>query len=137
MLREELRSIYRKGKSIVHLRERIEVIEARVMSITQRLSQMPKGSAHNSNMLERYIDLKTKLSKMVDDLEEELQMADVFISDIKDPLLQTVLFYKYRDMLSWEDVARKMGDGYSVDALKKMVYRFFENEERGSQSSPR
>ena len=129
MLRDELRSIYRKGKSIVHLKERIEVIEARVMSITQRLSQMPKGCAHDSNMLERYIDLKTKLSKMVNELEEELQMADVFISDIKDPLLQTVLFYKYRDMLSWEDVAAKMGDGYSVDALKKMVYRFFEREE--------
>jgi len=128
MLRDELRSIYRKGKSIVHLKERIEVIEARVMSITQRLSQMPKGSAHDSNMLERYIDLKTKLSKMVDELEEELQMADVFISDIKDPLLQTVLFYKYRDMLSWEEVARKMGDGYSADSLKKMVYRFFKEK---------
>ena len=61
-----------------------------------------------------------KLETMVCDAED-------FIDQIEDSETRRIMKYFYIDGLSWAQTADAMGDGYTGDACKKKVQRFFKS----------
>lgn len=67
--------------------------------------------------LERTEYLLSKLEKLREEIE-------TFIVDIEDSEVRRILTFRYVDDLSWNQVARAMGPGYTADACRKKHKRF-------------
>ena len=115
---QDLRSAIRQ------LSERVEVLEAKVQSTTKELSAMPKGGSGSNDMVERLIILKDKLQAKRDEYEMMVIDAEMRIADIQDPLISTMVTYKYVNNYGWRKVARKVGGGNTPDSCRMMVKRY-------------
>ena len=54
-------------------------------------------------------------------MNEILQEVEDYIRSVEDSSVRRMLMYRYIDKLTWRQVARKMGDGYTEDAVRKSV----------------
>ena len=56
----------------------------------------------------------------------EKQRLERFIAGVDDSMTRQVMELRFNELLPWNAVAARMGGGSSVDALKKMLYRYLE-----------
>lgn len=77
--------------------------------------------------LDRYADIDRELAGMVNDIE-------IFISQVPDPRIRTILRLKYIDARTWREIGRKYGKGASW-AFKKVEAYFsksIDEEKKGT-----
>ncbi len=72
--------------------------------------------------LDRYAEIDTELIGMVDEIE-------VFISEVPDPRIRTILRMKYVDGRTWREIGRRYGKGPSW-AFKKIEAYFSESVDK-------
>lgn len=124
MTKEELKNVKYLTKEIERLRNRIEELEAAVMSVTAKNDGMPKGGGV-SYLVEDLVDLKTMLNFKIWELETQKVRAERFVESITDSLTRMVIAHRYIDGLSWRQVAFHIGGGNTEESVKKIAYRFF------------
>ena len=107
MSEKELSKYYYLKKEIKDLEERIETLGNGVGSI--KISDMPKGSSKISSIEEKIVELKEKwINARVSALEEYLRI-ETYINSIEDIEIRLIARYRYLDLLSWEQIAVKIG----------------------------
>lgn len=61
-------------------------------------------------------------------LDNERIQVQEFISRLKDPQIRRIITFRCVQRLPWMEVARRMGAGYTDDAVRKVYARFLEKE---------
>mgnify|MGYP002525525156 CR=1 FL=1 len=60
-------------------------------------------------------------------LDNERTQVQEFISRLKDPQIRRIVTLRCINRLHWSEVAKKMGEGYTEEAVKKAFSRFLQN----------
>lgn len=125
MSEKELSNYYYLKKEIKDLEERIETLGNGVGSI--KISDMPKGSSKISSIQEKIVELKEKwINARVSALEEYLRI-ETYINSIEDIEIRLIARYRYLDLLSWEQIALKIGKGQDRTTVSKKMRSFLDN----------
>jgi hypothetical protein len=125
MSEKELSKYYYLKKEIKDLEERIETLGNGVGSI--KISDMPKGSSKISSIEEKIVELKEKwINARVSALEEYLRI-ETYINAIEDIEIRLIARYRYLDLLSWEQIALKIGKGQDRTTVSKKMRSFLDN----------
>lgn len=67
-------------------------------------------------------------------IEETLIEIDVFINSVPDSELRRILRFRFVDEMSWKQVAKLMGEGYTVSACKMKASRFLNCDVRDEKT---
>ena len=121
-----LTQIFYEDRECEKLIEQLQELEAKLESSTQRLMLAP-GKGPDSNLKEKYINLKNKLEDLKENLEQHVLDARYYIAGLDDSLVRLVLTFRYLDLNSWEEVAANIGGGMTAESARKIAYRFFLN----------
>lgn len=61
-------------------------------------------------------------------LDNERIQVQEFINRLKDPQIRRIINFRCISRLQWSEVAKKMGAGYTEEAVKKSFSRFLQRE---------
>lgn len=68
------------------------------------------------------------LCDRVSELYKERAQVQKLISSLKNPQIRRIVSFRCIDRLEWSDVAKKMGKGYTEEAVKQAFCRFLKRE---------
>lgn len=68
------------------------------------------------------------LCDRVSELDKERAQVQKLISSLKNPQIRRIVSFRCIDRLEWSDVAKKMGKGYTEEAVKQAFCRFLKRE---------
>lgn len=71
--------------------------------------------------------LQRKLNRKIDELMDAAEETEEYINSIDDSLTRQILFLRYVNGLTWEQVAASIGGGNTADSVRKVSERFLEN----------
>lgn len=69
---------------------------------------------------------KSMLIQLQDELLEQTNEVEKFISEIDDSRMRRIINYRFIERLSWNRIADMMGGGNTEDSVKKAYQRFME-----------
>ena len=137
---DDLSQLYYLDREIKRYDQRIDELRAQRTAISAPPFDREPSGKNDSPGRESKIE---RLTAEIIDLEEllrlnrekrvvEKQRLERFISGVDDSLTRQVMELRFSELLPWNAVAARMGGGSSVDALKKMVYRYLERHDDGA-----
>lgn len=120
--------------------QRIDELRAQRVAISApAFDREPNGKNDGpgrDNKIERLtaeiIDLEELLRLNREKRIVEKQRLERYIDSVDDSLTRQVMELRFNELLPWNAVAARMGGGASVDALKKMVYRYLERHNKAA-----
>lgn len=68
------------------------------------------------------------LCDRVSELDKERAQVQKLISSLKNPQIRRIVSFRCIDRLEWSAVAKKMGTGYTEEAVKQAFCRFLKRE---------
>lgn len=101
--------------TVVGSRADLTIGTIKITGIAQQ--ELDRLNELNHKRIEKMVTFQKKLEKMVVDLEE-------YIENIPDSEVRRIVRLRYISNLSWNQVARRMGEGYMEDACRKKLNRF-------------
>ena len=57
-------------------------------------------------------------------LDDELEEIDIWIAHVPDSMTRQIIWMRYLQGLSWQQVATRMGGGNTADGMRKKIERF-------------
>lgn len=129
MDKKTLYRLFYLPKQIELRRREIERIQERLTGISPNLSGMPHGGGVHDKIGEgvpELVDRKNELEEMIRGYLDEEKRINRWIDDIEDIQVQTIVIYRFREKMSWDEVADGMDSVVTSDACRKMVDRYLE-----------
>lgn len=129
----ELSKLYYIKKLIERDAMRLAELEARLQPGGMNMSGMPHNPSPK-NMMEEVvpiiIEVKDRLKKEQLEYEQEEQRLEGFIRTIEDYQIRLILAYRFVDLMTWQQVAMKIGGNNTDESVKKLCYRFLKKTEK-------
>ena len=144
MTLKELSQLYYLNREIERDQERLEQLRTSVSAPgAPNYDGMPKSPSFE-NRLERYIaeivDLEAIIqAKITQCLHErnrlERYIADgiSYIAEIPDSLTRQIFQLRFINGLTWTQIAFSVGGGNTEEGVRKRVYRYLEQENKGEK----
>lgn len=129
MTKEELSRLYDLKKLEQKLREKLADTRLEAQSIPgSRLDGMPRGPRNNTSRVEMLAVKAAELEgaikeKQVEAIHIEAEMRKA-IGDVPDCKTRLILLYRFVYLLSWEDVAQKLGVKETAGGVRKDCERY-------------
>lgn len=105
----------------------IQRIQERLTSASPNLSGMPHGGGVHDKIGEGVVELVTRkeeLEELVSGYRLELNDLEEWVESIEDIQIQTMIELRYKERMTWNQVADAMGCVNTDDSCRKMVERF-------------
>lgn len=126
--KKDLSQLYYLKREIRSDEQRLADLEAAATKITSSMSGMP-GSGKRSD--------KTALGAEIADLKKiihsknEMCIAHYnrimrFVAELDDSFMRQIITYRHLDLMSWRNIAQKIGGGNSEDGIRMAYNRFLE-----------
>ena len=129
---KELSQLYWLNKEIEMDQKRLEELEWSAIPGSPIISDMPTGSHNNESKVEKIaaeiVDLKVIIAAKQIQCIHERQRLERYIAEIPDSETRMIFTYRFVEGLSWGDVAICVGDGNTADRVKKVCYRYLNDE---------
>lgn len=132
MTKKELTELYYISREIEMWRVELERIRA---AQTDLKSPSPNGMPRNGEgkdpigeKVVRIVEAEKELQQLIGELEEKKRRAQRYIVTIDDSLIRQIITYRCLSLMTWEEVAAKVGGSNSADSVRKQFDRFFERE---------
>ena len=134
MTLKELSQLYWLNREIERDKERLEELKQKSRSISgQAITGMPSGGSPAGSSIDRcvaeIVDLEMIISAKITQCMHERNRLERYIADIPDSLTRMIFTLRFINGLSWLQVALHIGGGNTADAVKKVCYRYLENED--------
>lgn len=127
-----LNKYYLLEEAISDCEESIAYIEARLIGSPKiDTSGIPKNPTPKNRTEETYIELaqrKADLEKMKRKYEEQKKEVEEYINCIDDLLVKRIFEKRVLQNKRWSVVAKELGGNNTTDSVKKMYYRYLNNE---------
>ena len=130
------RTLYRLfvlPKMIEQKQREIQRIMDRLTSISPNLSGMPHGGGVHDKLGEGVPDLvdkKRELEEIRRGYEQEEARLNGWIDGIEDLQIQLIFSLRFKERMSWNEVADTVGGNNSEDSVRMTVNRYLEKGEK-------
>lgn len=129
---KELSQVFELQREIDLYDQRIDALRARRTTINAPAFDKEPGSRADPS----HSKIETLTAEIID-LEEllrlhrrqrviELQRLERYIAGVDDTTVRQIMQLRFAELLTWREVAARMGPCYTEDQLKKMLYRYVE-----------
>jgi len=130
MDKKTLYRLFYLPKQIEQKKREIQRIQERLESISPNLSGMPHGVGVHDKLGEgvpELVDKKRELEEMIRSFQREEDAINDWIDGIDDLQIQLMVSLRFRERMSWTQVADEAGGGIVTDdSCRKMIDRFLE-----------
>ena len=72
--------------------------------------------------------VRKRLAKECAEYISERDRLERYISEIDDYLIRLIVAYRFVDLLTWWQIAQRIGGNNTEDSVKKQCYRFFKKQ---------
>ena len=130
------RTLYRLfvlPKMIEQKQREIQRIMDRLTSISPNLSGMPHGGGVHDKLGEGVPDLvdkKRELEEIRRGYEQEEARRNGWIDGMEDLQIQLIFSLRFKERMSWNEVADTVGGNNSEDSVRMTVNRYLEKGEK-------
>lgn len=137
MTLKELSQLYYLNREIERDQERLEKLRARASAPgAPNYDGMPKSPSFE-NRLERYIaeivDLEAIIQAKITQCLHERARLERYIAEISDSLTRQIFQLRFINGLTWVQIAFSVGGGNTEEGVRKRVYRYLEQENKGEK----
>ena len=132
MTRKKLEQVYHLNKELKMWQQRLMELQADIALSPKVLDGMPysKTNSVGSPTEAKAIKL-AEVAKVIEGKISEIQIAlmdiEIFISSIEDSKTRQIVEYRCCMLKSWQEVAQKIGDGYTEDSVRQIYHRFLKD----------
>ena len=129
MTKRELEQIYFLHKELKMWQNRLSELEADIALSPKEMDGMPYSRTNGvSSPTELKAVRLAEVRKIVEGKLSEIQLtiADIeeYIASIDDSMTRQIVEYRCCKLMSWVDVADRMGNGYTSEAVRQIYHRF-------------
>ncbi len=120
-------------KQIEQKKREIQRIWDRLTSMSPNLSGMPHGSGVHDKVGDGVVELVTKkeeLEAQMRGFEQEEKAINDWIDSVEDIQVNLILCLRFREKLTWNEVADQMGGINTDDSCRKMIDRYLEKGDK-------
>ena len=137
MTLKELSQLYYLNREIERDQERLEKLRARASAPgAPNYDGMPKSPSFE-NRLERYIaeivDLEVIIQAKITQCLHERARLERYIAEIPDSLTRQIFQLRFINGLTWVQIAFSVSGGNTEEGVRKRVYRYLEQENKGEK----
>lgn len=137
MTLKELSQLYYLNREIERDQERLEKLRASASAPgAPNYDGMPKSPGFE-NRLERYIaeivDLEAIIQAKITQCLHERARLERYIAEIPDSLTRQIFQLRFINGLTWVQIAFSVGGGNTEEGVRKRVYRYLEQENKGEK----
>lgn len=137
MTLQELSQLYYLNREIERDQERLEQLRIRAsVPGSSNYDGMLKSPGFE-NRLERYIaeivDLEAILQAKITQCLHERNRLERYVAEIPDSLTRQIFELRFINGLTWMQIAFNVGGGNTEEGVRKRVYRYLEQENRGEK----
>lgn len=137
MTLKELSQLYYLNREIERDQERLEKLRASASAPgAPNYDGMPKSPSFE-NRLERYIaeivDLEAIIQAKITQCLHERARLERYIAEIPDSLTRQIFQLRFINGLTWVQIAYSVGGGNTEGGVRKRVYRYLEQENKGEK----
>lgn len=137
MTLKELSQLYYLNREIERDQERLEKLRASASAPgASNYDGMPKSPSFE-NRLERYIaeivDLEAIIQAKITQCLHERARLERYIAEIPDSLTRQIFQLRFINGLTWVQIAFSVGGGNTEEGVRKRVYRYLEQENKGEK----
>ena len=137
MTLKELSQLYYLNREIERDQERLEKLRARASAPgAPNYDGMPKSPSFE-NRLERYIaeivDLEAIIQAKITQCLHERARLERYSAEIPDSLTRQIFQLRFINGLTWVQIAFSVGGGNTEEGVRKRVYRYLEQENKGEK----
>lgn len=129
MDKKTLYRLFYLPKQIEQKKREIQRIWDMLTSMSPNLSGMPHGGGVHDKVGDGVIELVTKkeeLEAQMRGFEQEEKAINDWIDSVEDLQINLMLCLRFREKLSWNQVADQMGGINTDDSCRKMIDRYLE-----------
>lgn len=128
---EKLKSYQNSWKEIQRLEDEIERLNSQAQKITQTLSSVPsvQGKSDRTAIVDKIIERKEELQLAIERAKRECIEIETALENVKTPLYQRVLKWKYINGVTFEEIAVRENYNYRYivskihpEALKEIKF---------------
>lgn len=132
-----LSQLYYLNREIERDQERLEKLRASASAPgAPNYDDMPKSPSFE-NRLERYIaeivDLEAIIQAKITQCLHERARLERYIAEIPDSLTRQIFQLRFINGLTWVQIAFSVGGGNTEEGVRKRVYRYLEQENKGEK----
>ena len=126
LTRKELSQLYYLQKEISSDEQRLIDLETAATSITANLSGMPGGGRKSDKtaIAAEIADLKSIIQAKRDMCVAHYNQIMRYVAGIEDSLMRQIITMRNLDMLTWAQIAQRIGGGNTEDGLRMAYKRF-------------
>lgn len=128
MTKKELKELYYLQREIASDRQRLSELEAAATAAASPTGGLPRGGTLSD---------KTAIACDIADLKTIIEAKNAmcvamynkimrFVAGIDDSLMRQIIMHRHLDMMTWRDIAQKIGGGNSADGLRMLYERFLD-----------
>ena len=137
MTLKELSQLYYLNREIERDQERLEKLRASASAPgAPNYDGMPKSPSFE-NRLERYIaeivNLEAIIRAKITQCLHERARLERYIAEIPDSLTRQIFQLRFINGLTWVQIAFSVGGGNTEEGVRKRVYRYLEQENKGEK----
>lgn len=133
MDKKTLYRLFWLNKMIDQKNRDIRRIMERLTSVSPSLTGMPHtGGVHDKigEGVAELVDKKRELEAVLRGYIEEEARISSWIDSVEDLQVQLAITLRFRERMSWNEVADQLGGGNTEDSCRKLVDRYLEKGER-------
>jgi hypothetical protein len=126
MTRKELSQLYYLQKEIRSDEQRLIDLETAATGITATLTGMPSGGrlSDKTAIAAEIADLKAIIQAKRDMCVAHYNQIMRYVAGIDDSMIRQIITLRNLDMLTWRQIAQKIGGGNTEDGVRKAYARF-------------
>lgn len=127
MTKTELEGLKALKYEIKSIQDELNNLPMVTDSVTGSMTEHPYIS-HKINIQGTDISAGEKIKKRLEGkcgiLQDQIRVMEDWLESVEDSEMRVILRLRYRNGLSWGEIAAQMGYKYTVDSVKKKHYRF-------------
>ncbi len=124
----ELSRLYYLNKLIDRNTEQLAKLEAQLQPGCQEITGMPRNPVYAKSTVEEIViqvdDLRKRIQKEQIEYLRERRRIEKYISSVEDYQIRLIMLLRFVDLLTWTQVAQRIGGNNTEDSVRKACNRF-------------
>ncbi len=127
----DLSKLYYLNKLIERDTQRLEELEAQLQPGAVRLNGMPRNGSHLNRIEEiipRIVELQDRIRERRIAYIVEREEIEIYLQSVDDYQVRLIMAYRFVDLLTWRQIAQRLGGNNTEDSVKKACYRYLKRK---------
>lgn len=127
MTKDELSQLRWLKREIAMWQQKLDRLESQSLVKGQQITGMPSGGSRTTSKVEDRVIRSEEIRECIRDLKDRAEREQIrlleYIKSIEDGFIRQIIQYRFAELMSWKEVARRMGEGVTADAVRIAVDR--------------